>query len=289
MPLNIDNLRHWSFGEKTSTYTFKDSILYALSLGYGEDPLDPRTLPFVYEEQLRAVPTMGAILCHPGPWLTDPRTGATRSKVLHGEQRMTFHRPLPGQGTLHSRARVIGVQDKGADKGAIIHLERQLFDEAQNLVITIVHSSFCRADGGCGSFGESPSLPPVPERPVERELSLATLPQAALLYRLNVDLNPLHVDPAKARSAGFERPPLHGLCTYGMAARAIMALWLDHQPEALRSLQARFVASVFPGETLRFETWHEGQGIAFRAWVQERGVKALDNGWADIADPLPQR
>lgn len=284
MPLQLDNLQNWVFPEKSTTYADRDTMLYALSLGFGEDPCDARELPYVYEEGLRSVPTMGAVLCHPGAWLTDARTGATRSKVVHGEQRMTFHAPLPVQGTVSARSRVIGVQDKGADKGAIIHLQREIRGADGALLITLRHSSFCRADGGCGSFGEALELAAIPERPADRSVELKILPQAALIYRLNVDRNPLHADPQKAQAAGFARPPLHGLCTYGMAARALLGLWLEQDSARLGSLDTRFSASVFPGETLRFETWQQGRGLAFRAFVKERGVKVLDCGWADIRD-----
>lgn len=281
MPLHLDNLQSWAFPEKSTTYVDKDSMLYALSLGFGEDPCNAQELPFVYEDGLRSVPTMGAVLCHPGAWLTDPRTGATRSKVVHGEQRMRFHAPLPAQGTVSARSQVIGVKDKGADKGAIIHLQREIHSDAGELLITIRHSSFCRADGGCGSFGASLELAAIPERPADRSIELRILPQAALLYRLNVDRNPLHADPRKAQAAGFAQPPLHGLCTYGMAARALLGMWLDYHPARLGSLDARFSATVFPGETLVFESWREAQGLAFRAFAKERGVKVLDCGWAD--------
>ena len=283
MPLHIENLKNWEFPEVRTVYLDKDVMLYALSLGFGADPLNEQELPFVYEQQLRAVPTMGAVLCHPGAWLTDPRTGATRSKVVHGEQRMQFHQPLPANGYLVSKARVIGIQDKGSEKGAILHLERQLIGEDGTLFITIRHSSFCRADGGCGSFGATLTLKALPTRPADQIITLPTSACAALLYRLNVDRNPLHVDPAVAHKAGFTQPPLHGLCTYGMAARALLKGWLDYAPQRLLSLDTRFSASVFPGETLQFETWHEGDGIAFRAFAQERGAKVLDNGWATIA------
>ena len=282
MPLHLDNLQNWVFPEKSTTYEDRDTMLYALSLGFGEDPCDPQELPFVYEEGLRSVPTMGAVLCHPGAWLTDPRTGATRSKVMHGEQRMRFHAPLPAQGTVTARSRVIGVKDKGADKGALIHLQREISSAAGELLITILHSSFCRADGGCGSFGATLELAALPERPVDRSIELRVLPQAALLYRLNVDRNPLHADPLKARAAGFAQPPLHGLCTYGMAARALLRMWLDYDTTRLASLDTRFSAIVFPGETLVFESWRQDQGLAFRAFSKERGVKVLDCGWAAL-------
>lgn len=283
MPLHIENLKNWEFPEVRSFYQEKDVMLYALSLGFGSNPLDQQELSFVYEQQLRTIPTMGAVLCHPGAWLTDPRTGATRSKVVHGEQRMQFHLPLPPSGFLISKSRVIGVQDKGSEKGAILHLERKLFGENGLLYITIRHSSFCRADGGCGSFGEKMTLKALPDRPADRKITLPTSSRSALLYRLNVDRNPLHVDPSVAQKAGFAQPPLHGLCTYGMAARALLQGWLNYEPQRLLSLDTRFSASVFPGETLVFDTWHEGDGIAFRALVPERGAKVLDNGWASIS------
>lgn len=286
MPLNIENLKNWQFPEVRTTYQDKDCMLYALSLGFGSNPMDMQELPFVYEQKMKTLPTMGAVLCHPGAWLTDPDTGATRSKVVHGEQRMQFHEQLPTFGTLFSKSQVTGVQDKGSDKGAILHLERKLFGEDGTHYITILHSSFCRADGGCGSFGDAPQLAALPDTAPERSIVLITAPQAALLYRLNVDRNPLHVDPVVAQKAGFEQPPLHGLCTYGMAARAILKGWLDYEPKRLLSLETRFSASVFPGETLIFETWQVGQKIAFRAFSKERGTKVLDNGWASIAEKL---
>jgi len=128
MPLNADALRDWTFEERHQSYTDRDTMLYALSVGFGADPLDARELPFVYEQGLRAVPTMAAVLCHLGPWISDPRTGATRSQIVHGEQRITFHAPLPAAGQLVARARVLGVEDKGADKGALLHVERVIRD-----------------------------------------------------------------------------------------------------------------------------------------------------------------
>ncbi|KAF1044215.1 MaoC/PaaZ C-terminal domain-containing protein [Xylophilus sp.] len=281
MPLNAGALRDWVFDERHQTYTDRDTMLYALSVGFGADPVDERELPFVYERELRAVPSMAATLCHLGAWIGDPRTGATRAKVVHGEQRMAFHAPLPPAGQLVSRARVAGVEDKGADKGALVHTERVISDArtGQELV-TIVQTSFCRADGGFdGSFGRfAPHA--LPDRVPDRSDEVATRADAALLYRLNVDRNPLHADPEVARRAGFQRPILHGLCTYGIAARVLLARWLDYDPARLASLDVRFSSAVLPGETLRIESWRDGDVLSFQAFVAGREKKVLDNGRA---------
>lgn len=288
MPLNADALRDWTFEPRHQTYTDRDTLLYALSVGFGTDPLDERELPFVYERELKAVPTMAAVLCHLGPWISDPRTGATRSKVVHGEQRLAFHAPLPPAGHLVAQSRVIGVEDKGADKGALVHVERVISNaETGERLATIVHTSFCRADGGFGtSFGPTFTPHDLPQRAPDLVVDAPTRRDAALLYRLNVDRNPLHVDPEAATRAGFPRPILHGLCTYGIGARQIITRLLGHDPSRLRTFDARFSSAVYPGETLSFEFWRDGEVISFQAFVRERGKKVLDNGRA-LVHPGP--
>lgn len=285
MALNAAALRDWVFEDRTQAYTDRDTMLYALSLGFGSDPLDLDELRFVYEENLVALPSMAVVLCHLGAWIANPATGATRSKVVHGEQRVFVHKPLPPTGTLASKARIVGVEDKGADKGALIHVERVMtdFDTGEPLV-TVVNTSFCRADGGFeGSFGPSFQSHVLPGRAPDQVVDLPTRPDAALWYRLNVDRNPLHVDPEAAQRAGYPRPILHGLCTYGMAARAIVSGVLGYRADRLRSLQARFSSAVFPGELLRFELWIDASTVSFRATVPARGKTVLDNGRADIS------
>jgi acyl dehydratase len=285
MPLNFEAVCDWRFDAPSQHYTDRDTMLYALSLGFGTDPLDPRELPFVYERDLRAVPTMAAVLCHLGPWASDPRTGMTREKIVHGAQRIEFHASLPGTGALRASASVIGIEDKGADKGAIVHVQRTLSDaQTGDALATIVHSSFCRADGGFGaSYGVALAPHPIPARSPDVVLDLPTSPNAALLYRLNVDRNPLHVDPAVARRAGFERPVLHGLCTYGIAMRALLKGLLDYDAARVKLFEARFSSVVFPGETLGFEFWRDGGDVSFRAFSRDRDKCVLDNGHAVIA------
>ncbi|MGC3987419.1 MAG: MaoC/PaaZ C-terminal domain-containing protein [Pseudorhodoferax sp.] len=284
MPLNAEALRAWTFEERLQTYTDGDTMLYALSLGFGSDPLDAAELPFVYEKNLVALPTMAAVLCHLGPWIGDARTGATRSKVVHGEQRLFIHRPLAPQGRLRGVSRVLGVHDKGADKGALVHVERAISDaDSGEPLATIVHTSFCRADGGFeGSFGAQYDNHALPQRAPDHVLELPVREDAALLYRLNVDRNPLHADPEAAQRAGYPRPILHGLCTWGMAARAVLRCVLGYEAGRLRSLESRFSSAVYPGETLRFELWRDADVVSFRASVPARGKTVLDNGRALI-------
>lgn len=281
MALNVDALETWAFPRLAQDYTDRDSLLYAVSLGFGQDPIDPAQLPFVYERDLKAVPTMAAILCHPGRWTADPKLGVTLSKVVHGEQRVFLHRPLAPSGELYARARVTAVEDKG-EKGAVIHAARTMFDaQTHEPVASVLHSTFCRVDGGFGrSFGHAPEATPCPNRKPDLIIDVVTRPEQALLYRLNIDRNPLHADPAYAAKAGFDRPILHGLCTYGLAVRALLPTVADNDPAAIRSVECRFSRPVFPGETVRFQIWNEGTRAHFRARIEARDVTVLDAGRA---------
>jgi len=285
MAIDYHTLKQWRFEDQLTTYTARDTILYALSLGYGEDPLDPAALRFVYERGLQAIPTLPTVLGAPGAWAADPRSGITWQRILHGEHRMVLHRTVPPEGCLRSRTRIARIVDKGADKGALVITERSITDESDgSLVATIEHTSFCRADGGLSQSDEAPPpLPACPDEPEHTRVTLPTLPRAALLYRLNGDQNPIHIDPAMARGAGFDRPILHGLCTYGMAARALVDSCCEHRPERLKSLGLRFAAPFFPGETLTVRIWRRASGtVQFDAMSAERGIAVLTHGNATV-------
>lgn len=285
MPLDIEALSRWEFRPLTHVLTERDTILYALGLGFGSDPTDRDELRFVYEEGLVAVPSMAVILGYPGFWLRDPRSGVTWQKVLHGEQWLDILRPLPVRGAVVGQTRIDFIADKGADKGAVIYQSREIRDAASGeLLARVAMSTFCRADGGFG--GENrPGPPParLPDRAPDHLCDIPTLPQQALIYRLSGDLNPLHADPAVARAAGFDRPILHGLATYGLAARAILRTLLAYDASRLVGLDVRFSAPVYPGETVRFEIWSEGTEARFRALVPARDTVVLNNGAARLA------
>ncbi len=286
MPINREQLLSWPFQDIEHTYTPRDTILYALGVGLGADPVDTQQLRFLYEAELQALPTMAVILSYPGFWLKDPKTGADWKKILHGEQNIRLHRPLPAGGTVVGRTRVSEIIDKGPGKGALMLSERQVFDRASgDLLASLSQVTFLRGDGGCGGpSGPAPVPHPIPERAPDGVCDLATLPQAALIYRLSGDYNPLHIDPAVARESGFERPILHGLCSLGVAGHALLRSLCDYRPERFKAMQLRFSAPAYPGETIRTEYWHEGDEVwAFRAIALERQVTIINNGRAEIA------
>lgn len=283
--LNVDALERWEFPLLEQTYGPRETMLYAATLGFGQDPLCAGQLRFVYEKSLAAVPSFAAILCHPGRWTAAPELGVTLNKTVHGEQRVFLHQPLPPAEEIVATARVQAVQDKG-EKGALIHAARTIRDRATGAPLaSILHSTFCRADGGFGrDFGSVPVAEPLPARAPDLVLDIETRPEAAVLYRLNNDLNPLHIDPDYAARAGFDRPILHGLCTWGLAARAMLEGVLDYDETQLRSIEARFSRPVFPGETVQFQIWREDGLCRFRARVEARDVVVLDAGRCLLGD-----
>ncbi|MDD9877726.1 MAG: MaoC/PaaZ C-terminal domain-containing protein [Magnetovibrio sp.] len=285
MAIDYEKIRNWPFEPVEQTYTHKDAILYALGLGFGADPLDEGELHFVFEEEgFSAVPTMAAVLGTPGFWVRDPESGVDWRQVLHGEQSIELHRPLPPEATVVAENEVTEVIDKGEGRGALIYTTRRISDKATGeLLATNVSTTFARADGGFGGPPvEQPKPHPLPDRDPDSSLDLATLPQAALIYRLSGDPNPLHASPSVAKAAGFDAPILHGLCTLGVAGRAVLDTYCDHDAARFKSLKLRFSAPAFPGETIRTEMWKDGGVVSFRARVVERDVVVLNNGRVEI-------
>jgi len=283
--LNLDAVRNFRFETVAHTYSRRDTILYALGLGYGSDPTDPAQLAYVYENNLRAVPSMCCVLAHPGLWVRNPTLGIDWLKILRGEQSFEIHNPIPPEGTVVGTYDNVAIEDKGAAKGAILHQIKKLSDKASGQLLATVRSVlFLRGDGGCGSFGEAPgSAQPLRESSPSSACEIATLPQSALIYRLSGDYNPIHADPEAAAKAGFEAPILHGLCTLGVATRAILSTFESGSPERLKSLFVRFSRPVFPGETIRTEFFATGREVRFRSRAVERDVIVLDRGSAVFA------
>lgn len=284
MAIDYDTVKNWPFPELECTYDETDCLLYALGVGYGHDPMDEAQLRFVYERDLKAVPTMPVVLGWPGFWMKNPATGIDWVKILHGEQTITIHRPLATAGTVLCRTRVTAIVDKGRDKGAVVMMQRRNFDKVRGeLLTTVDYTIFCRGDGGFGKGDEAPHPPvPVPDGPPDAICDLPTLPQQALIYRLCADRAAHHADPEAARAAGFPRPFLHGLCTYGISGHAVLRTFCNYQPERLLGLSVRFSAPVFPGETIRTHMWRRGGTILFLSLALERGVVVLNNGVASI-------
>lgn len=283
MPLDYEKLMRTKFEPLRQTYARKDTILYALGLGVGaNDPCDPGDLKYVYERQLAALPTLAVTLAAGAMRLAEPDVGINFKMLLHAEQALQLHRPLPVEGAVFSEMAIDEIYDKGAAKGAILCMTRKLFDAASgDLLVTLGTVLFLRGDGGFGGKSEGPPKPRA--MPAGREPDLtASLPATAnqaLIYRLAGDYNPLHIDPAVARAAGFDRPILHGLCGYGMAGRALIKALCGDEPTRLRRLDVRFTSPVFPGEPLHIDIWKQQRGDAsFRVVATRRSVVVVDFG-----------
>jgi acyl dehydratase len=291
--IDYEKLKRWPFREIEHSYTEKDTILYALGVGLAHDPVDEAQLQFVYEKHLKALPTMAVVLGYPGFWVKDPASGVDWVKVVHGEQSLKVHKPIPAAGTVIGRTHVSAIVDKGPGKGALLVQERTIHDKrSSDLLATIEQVTFCRGDGGFseqpgnGPKGGDPAPVPKPaksDRAPDAVCELPTLPQSALIYRLSGDLNPLHAEPAAAVAAGYPRPILQGLCTYGVASHAVLKTYCGYEPSMLMEFSVRFSAPVFPGERIRTEMWRESDCIFFQSLVPERGVVVLSHGMARLA------
>jgi acyl dehydratase len=285
MTIDYDKLINWDIPQVEQRLTKRDTILYALGVGLGSDPGDASQLKFVYEQNLQALPTMAIILGYPGPWHAHGDLGITRSHVVHGEQGFRIVRSLPVEGDVLGKTRVTGVVDKGKDKGALVMTECTVREKASgDAVCTLTSTTFCRVDGGFGGPDGPVKTPhPVPDAPPQHVCDLPTLPQAALIYRLSGDYNPLHADPAYAAKAGYKMPILHGRCTFSIAGHALLKTLCGYDPARFVAMEGRFSSPVYPGETVRTEMWRDGNIVSFRSTVPARGVTVLNNGRAEIA------
>ena len=284
MPIDYDKLLALKIPDAEHTYTEKDTMLYALGVGLGHDPLDLQQLDFVYEKNLKPLPTLAAVLGYPGFWVRDLDSGIDWMRIVNGEQSIVLHRPLKPSGTVIGRLRITEVIDKGAGKGALAYTERKVTDKATGeLIATVNQTTFCRADGGFGGPPrEAPPVHKLPERAPDLVCELGTRPEQAILYRLSADRNPLHIDPEIAKAAGYPKPILHGLGTFGVVGHAVLRGVCNYDPTRMLSFAGRFSAPVFPGETIRTEMWRDGDVVSFRALVPERNIVAMNNGRAEV-------
>lgn len=289
--IDYAKLKNWRSPPVRHTYTAKDVMLYALGVGMGQDPLDRDELRFVYERDLRVLPGMAAVLASPGFWVRDyPELGIDFVRLVHGEQTITLHQPLPVAATVIGETHVTRVVDKGEGKGALVYSEKRLSDAASGALLATTGSvTFCRGDGGFsgrgghgGADAPAPPLQATPESAPDVSLEFVLRPEAAFVYRLSGDINPLHVDPDVAAKAGFPKPIMHGLGTYGVACRGLVKAFCGFDPARFKSVSARFSAPAYPGDTMVLECWR-GAGadeVAFRARVPARDVTVLSHGHA---------
>jgi acyl dehydratase len=269
--------------ETRQHYGVRDTILYALGLGLGagDGATDMAALRYLYEKDLAALPTMATMLAYPSGWWADPVFGLDRTGVVNAGQWLQLHAPLPIAASVVSRLRVEAIEDKGVGRGALIHSVREINDETTGaLLATTRQAIFCRSEGGFG--GDPPPVPldrALPTSAPDMMIAMPTREEAALLFRLSGDYNPLHVDPLVARAAGFARPILHGLAIFGMAGYALARAGM----KGCRLITARFSAPVLPGDTLRCDIWQTSGGYAFQMIEPASNRVALDRGWAQGA------
>jgi acyl dehydratase len=284
MSIVYDKLMALEIPAAEQVYGPKDCILYALGVGLGQDPMNEDELAFVYEKNLKVLPTMGAVLGHPGFWMRELHSGIDWVRIVNGEQGVRLHRPLQSCNTVIGRQRIVEVVDKGAGRGALVLTERAVTDKATGEpVATVTQTTFCRADGGFGGPPRcAPAPHPIPPRAPDAVCDLSTRPETALIYRLSGDRNPLHAEPAAAKQAGYPRPIMHGLGNFGFAGHAVLKTMCGYDVQKLASFACRFSAPVFPGETLRTEMWRDGAVVSFRSRVVERDVIAVNNGRAEL-------
>jgi acyl dehydratase len=257
----------------------RDVMLYALGVGLGSDPLNADELRYVYEQDLRVLPTFATVAAW-GAGIGPERIGLDRRRTLHGEEQTVLHRPLPVSARIVADSRVAAVYDKGADKGAVVVRETVLRDaDDGSPIATLTRTAFARGDGGFGGPAQGGETAAArPKRAPDVSLDLPTRPDLALLYRLSGDRNALHADPQVARAAGFERPLLHGLCTYGLTCRAVLQAFCGFDARLVASHAARFSAPVWPGDTVTVEMWREGATVLFEAQVKARGAVVIKHG-----------
>lgn len=266
MPINPEAIGTVS-DPQVSHWTSKDSLLYAVGVGAGQNPTDSRDLPFVTENSngvaQRVLPTQAVVLADLTPAFVN--IGSFNPAMLvHGEQKVVVHREIPAKGSASSTAEITAIWDKG--KGAVVEVTARAVDpDSGDPMFDLVMSAFIRGEGGWGGErGPSGAPNAAPEREPDMVLNETTRPEQALIYRLSGDRNPLHSDPTFAALAGFDRPILHGLCTYGFAGRALLHALCDSDPSRMASIEGRFSSPVFPGEALNVDVWREDDGAIFR-------------------------
>ena len=258
-------------------HTQRDVMLYALGVGCGTDELQ-----FTYERDLKVLPTFAVIPAFPAMLDLGGAMQVNPMMILHGEQRIELHAPIPTEGTITTTPTIKAMYDKG--KGALVVVETESVDEKGRLLFRNTSGIFARGEGGFGGDrGPSGEKKVAPDRKPDKSVSFQTRPDQALLYRLSGDMNPLHADPDFAKMAGFDRPILHGLCTFGFAGRAVLQAYCDNDPARLKSFEVRFSGVVFPGETITTDMWQVGPGQTVVTAKTERGEAVLSSAAAEVA------
>lgn len=275
MPIDVKAALSAAPTVREVSWTERDVILYHLGLGAGTASLDPAELGWVYEKDLRVLPTF-AMVAGQGvsagavkpAGMNLPGIDIDLRKILHGGQSLTLHAPIPASGTATVSSRVADVWDKG--KAAVVVLEQTAADADGNPLWTSAMQIWARGEGGFGGDAGPEASAAAPDRAPDKVLVSPTSTQQALVYRLSGDLNPLHADPAFAKMAGFDQPILHGLASYGVVCKAVVDGLLDGDPSRVQSFSVRFAGSLYPGETIDTAVWRDGDRLTLLATCPER-------------------
>ncbi|MDG3011660.1 3-alpha,7-alpha,12-alpha-trihydroxy-5-beta-cholest-24-enoyl-CoA hydratase [Rhodococcus sp. D2-41] len=260
---------------REANWTERDVLLYHLGLGAGVDALDPAELGWVYEKGLKVLPTF-AMVAGQGvsagelraPGMNMPGIDIDLRKILHAGQSLTLHAPIPASGSAQISSRVAHVWDKG--KAAVIVLEQSAADRDGKSLWTTAMQIWARGEGGFGGEAGPEMGGAIPDRAADTVLVSATDARQALLYRLSGDMNPLHADPEFAKMAGFERPILHGLASFGVVCKAVVDGLLGGDPTRVRDYSVRFAGSIYPGETIETSVWQDGNRLTLQATCPQR-------------------
>lgn len=287
--MNVEAVMAWS-RTVIHDYSLRESALYALAIGAVSDPLDRYQLRLVDEADQVVVPSIAAVIASPGFWARDERSmEIDAARLVHGEQRIALERALPPHGRVVGVSRVCRIVDKGEGKGALITVRKTLQSEQGERYGQAWQLFFCRGDGGFSASGaadlilDDEPLPPLaaaPTREADQRVRYSVRKEAALLYRLCGDANRLHIDLEVARRAGFPRPILHGLATYGLAAVAVIRAFASGDAQKLHGLDARFSAPLYPGEEVEFRMWDEGTHVALEGHVAARDAVVISHARA---------
>ncbi len=282
MPIDVSKALGAKLGEGQYSWTRDQVILYHLGIGAGVPPTDPRELEYTYEKNLKVLPSFGVIPVFGalGGLGSTPGLDFNFAMLLHGEQDIEIHQPIPSEATVTSAGEIASIYDKG--KAALVVLEVKTRDEADKPLFTNRFSLFLRGEGGFGGESGPKAGNKPPQRDPDGVIESATLPQQALLYRLSGDKNPLHADPEFAKIGGFDRPIIHGLCSYGIVCKAIVDGVLDGDVTKVARYQARFAGVGFPGETYLTSWWKEGDRILIETRSKEREAPIISNAAVEI-------
>lgn len=272
MPIDLNKALGAELPSQEFSWTASDVALYALGVGAAADPMDTTGLAYIDDSAPKVLPSFATVASTmnvtEAPRVSFPGVEIDLAKVVHGSQYVQLHRPIPAAGTASTTTRIAEIQDKGS--AAVIIQESETVSAEGEKLWTARSGIFARDEGGFGGERGTSEKVQYPDREADHTIEVASLPQQALLYRLCGDRNPLHSDPAFAEAAGFPRPILHGLCSYGLVLRAVIDNLLGGDVERVRGYGVTFGGIFFPGETMRIRVWEDGSRLLVAATVVER-------------------